>query len=79
MQFNPRNNLSGLFNCKEFIDDRSFEEFCDIIFSCKEIYCFATGTAVLAEALGKKANVFYIETMDPVFLFSKKHNYIKLS
>lgn len=79
MQFIPRNKLCGLVNCSKFVTDRSFEEFCDIIFSCKEIYCFASGTAVLAEALGRKANVFYVGSMDPAFLFSKKHNYIKLS
>ena len=79
MQFIPRNKLFGLANCSEFVADRSFEEFCDIIFSCKEIYCFASGTAVLAEALGRKANVFYVASMDPVFLYSKKHNYIQLN
>jgi hypothetical protein len=79
MQFTPRSERNSLTRCSKYVADKSFEEFCDIIFSCKELYCFASGTAVLAAALGRKANVFYMENMHPMFIFSKDHNYIKLS
>ena len=78
MQFAPRKNSRPLAACSTYIRDRSFEHFCDIVYSCKDIYCFATGTAVLAAALGKKANVFYHKGINRDFLFSKLHNYIDL-
>lgn len=78
MQFEPRKNSRPLAFCSTHIWDQSFEHFCDIIYSCKDIYCFATGTAVLAASIGKKANVFYHKGIKSEFLFSKRHNYINL-
>jgi hypothetical protein len=78
MQFEPRKKSRPLVSCSSYIRDDSFEQFCDIVFSCKEIYCFATGTAVLAAAIGKKAHVFYGKEMRPEFLFSRTHKYINL-
>lgn len=78
LQFKPNKSAGAILNESKYIVDDSFEEFCDIVSSCKELYCFASGTAVLAAALGKKVNVFYVDAVDPKFLFSREHNYIKI-
>lgn len=78
MQFKPRGDCSPLMGCEYYIEDKSFEEFCNIIYSCKEIYSYATGTAVLAAALGKSGNVFFHDEVKKEFLFSKLNKYINL-
>lgn len=78
LQFEPRQRSRPLPSCPEMIRDRSFEHFCDIVYSCHQLYCFATGTAALAAALGKPAHVFYHRGLQPEFLFSKVHRYINL-
>ncbi|TAK86060.1 MAG: hypothetical protein EPO20_09735 [Betaproteobacteria bacterium] len=78
MQFAPRGNSNPLKSCTRLIHDQSFEEFCDILHSCGDIYCFATGTAALAAALGKRAHVFYHSGIKADFLFSTRHEYISL-
>ena len=56
----------------------TLEKFCDVICSCKRIYCLTTGTATLAAALGKPATVFYGEGVGLQFHHSKLHRYVKL-
>ena len=62
----------------EFIQTPTLEDFCDLIYSAKAIYCFVTGTATLCAALKKEANVLvgtgqpYIE---PRYLHSPLHKY----
>lgn len=62
----------------EFIETPTLEDFCDLIYSAKAIYCFVTGTASLCAALKKPANVLvgtgqpYIE---PMYLHSSLHKY----
>ncbi len=58
------------------IDAPSVYEFCDVLYSAKEIYCFTSGTATLSAALGKKATVFYGAKLDRGFHHSKLHNYV---
>ena len=58
------------------IDAPSVFEFCDVLYSAKEIYCFTSGTATLASALGKKAIVFYGAKLDRGFHHSKLHEYV---
>lgn len=77
-QFLPRGNCNPLQGVESYIEDESFEEFCDIISSADHIYCYATGTAVLAAALGKSANVFFHDNIDQKFIFSGRNNYINL-
>lgn len=55
------------------------EEFCDVITSCKEFYCFTSGGATLASALGKSATVMYIDGINPMFHHSKLHKYVKVA
>lgn len=78
VQFAPRAERLPLPSCAIYVHDQSFEEFCDILHSCSELYCFATGTAVLAAALGKKAHVFHDRRLGRDFIFSKRHEYICL-
>ena len=63
---------------KEIYKTKSLRNFCDILYSAKEVFCFATGTATLCAALEKKANVFYDKTFNKVFLHSRINNYIEL-
>jgi hypothetical protein len=78
LQLEPKNGRVGIKSA-QIIKDTSFSEYCDLIASCAEFYCFASGSAVLAASLGVKANVFYTDEVNDIFLFSKNHNYIKLS
>ncbi|MFA0964346.1 hypothetical protein AB9P05_21250 [Roseivirga sp. BDSF3-8] len=41
----------------EFLKASSFQDYCNIIYSAREVYCLTTGTATLAAAMGKQANV----------------------
>ncbi len=58
------------------IEAPSVYEFCDVLYSAKEIYCFTSGTATLASALGKHAVVFYGAKLDRGFHHSKTHDYV---
>jgi len=62
----------------DWLSADSLEDFINIIASCQNIYCFATGTATLACAIGKKAHVFYNDGFNRQFLHSKNNEYIKL-
>ena len=62
----------------QIIHDKNFKDFCDVLYSAKSVYCFATGTAVLCSALNINANVFFTKKMNKLFKFSNKHNYIQI-
>lgn len=62
-----------------FISTRSLKEFCDIVFSCENLYCLVTGTATLASALNKPATVLYGDGVSEFFMHSKLHSYEKVS
>jgi len=76
-QFPAKKKLEILNICNDFIYDKDFYEYIDIIFSCKKFYCFASGSAVISVAIGKSANVFYNDKVDLGFLFTNKNKYIK--
>ena len=65
----------------EFIQTPTLEDFCDLIYSAKAIYCFVTGTATLCAALGKSANVL-VGTSEPYicprYLHSSLHKYYNI-
>ncbi|MGX2970837.1 hypothetical protein [Helicobacter sp. T3_23-1059] len=65
----------------EFITTPTLEDFCDLIYSAKAIYCFVTGTATLCAALGKSANVL-VGTSEPYicprYLHSPLHKYYNI-
>jgi hypothetical protein len=61
---------------EEFIETATLEDFCDLIYSCKELYCLTSGTATLADAIGKKAAVFYGKGQPVGYQHSRIHDYI---
>ncbi|HZS43088.1 MAG TPA: hypothetical protein VFA52_02600 [Candidatus Paceibacterota bacterium] len=61
-----------------YLKTTSFENFIDILYSVKELYCLVTGTATLASALKRKATVFYTKDQMPMFRHSKINNYVEL-
>lgn len=64
------------FNSKHLIIDApTVYDFCDVLYSAKEIYCFTSGTATLSAALNKKATVFYGAGIDRGFHHCTLHNY----
>jgi|GEM_PF-372242 len=77
-QMGLRDNSVPLKRKVKIISSSSLEEFCDIVASCKRMYCFTTGTATLAAALGKKSTVFYNKGVKKMFRHSKLHKYVKL-
>ena len=62
----------------EILEASSLENFCDIIFSCKEFYCFTSGVATLTAAIRKSSTVLFTDGINPMFHHSKLHNYIHL-
>lgn len=61
-----------------YITTPTLQEFCDLIFSSKKLYCLTSGTATLASALKKEAVVFYGENQHIAFQHSKMHKYVKI-
>jgi len=61
-----------------FIETKTLTDFCNLIFSCKKLYCLTSGTATLAASLGKHAIVFFGENQEYAYQHSKLHNYIKV-
>jgi hypothetical protein len=59
-----------------FIETPTLQDFCDLIFSCKRLYCLTSGTATLAAALKKTATVFYGTQQEDGFKHNKKHEYV---
>ena len=61
----------------EIIETPTLEDFCDLIYSAKDFYCFVTGSATLAAALRKPINVL-VGTANPInkiFMHSPLHRY----
>lgn len=56
--------------------DADLFPYCDILFSCSNVYCLATGTATLCAALRKKATVFYTKQLKEMFLHSRVNDYV---
>lgn len=61
-----------------YLETPTLTDFCDLIFSCKEMHCFTTGTATLAAALGKPAHVYYGNSHHEAMRHSAIHEYIKI-
>ena len=61
----------------EIIETPTLEDFCDLIYSAKEFYCFVTGSATLAAALRKHVSVLVgvKNPIDKIFLHSPLHRY----
>ena len=77
-QMITRSKFLSISSCINWLESRSLEDFCDILYSCKHVYCLVTGTATLAAALNKGATVFYDKRITPIFLHSKINTYVNL-
>jgi len=73
-----RNNSIPISKPTNTITTQSIFDFCSVIISCKELYCFTTGTATLAAALNKPCTVLYGEGINPLYHHSRIHSYIKI-
>lgn len=58
---------------------QSLLEYCQIVLSCKDFYCLASGSATLAAALKKPSTVFYGFGQKPIFHHSRQHTYVLAS
>lgn len=78
MQIRLRKKHVEIANFDSWLESSSLEDFCGILYSCKQVYCLATGTATLCSALKKPATVFYQSRLMKMFLHSNIHKYVKL-
>lgn len=69
------NRALELTNAKQEIATANLFELCDLLASCKRMYCLTTGTATLAAALGIPVTVFYGEGHEPLYRHSRLHTY----
>jgi len=70
-------NIEIYNNFNYYLECGSFRDFCDVIFSAKKIYCFTTGTLVLADSLNQSCSILLTEDITyPIH--SNMHNYINL-
>lgn len=60
---------------EEYIETPTLEDFCDLIYSCKELHCLTSGTATIAAGLKKPAIVYYGEGQPDGYRHSKLHTY----
>ena len=60
------------------ITPSGLEELCDVIYSCKLLYCFTSGIATLSAALCKPTTVLFVDGINLMFHHSKLHTYIKV-
>lgn len=77
-QMKLRNKNIPIDDFDQWLKSKSLKEFCDIIYSCKKIYCLVTGTATLAPALGISATVLYDSGVVSWFIHSNMNKYINL-
>ena len=75
---NLKNRTLTIDSIDNVISTTNLFELCDLIFSCKRVYCLTTGTATLAAALGKSVTVFYGTGHDQLYRHSKLHQYENL-
>ena len=74
-----RNKSLPLRGVAGVLETPTLEEFCDVIASCRRLYCLTSGTATLAAALGKSAVVLHERAQKPMFQHSRRHHYVSLS
>lgn len=69
---------SSKIDCSKILQSKSLKHYCDLIFSCDNFYCLASGGSVLAGALGKKANVLKTSKFKKMFCCIDFHKYIEV-
>ena len=78
LQMRLREQSLPIVDFGSWLSSDSLESFCDIIHSCSSLYCLVTGTATLASALGKPAQILYGKGVLDIFMHSKLHSYKKI-
>lgn len=78
LQMKTREKYIPITDFSGWLESESLEDFCDMIYSCKQIYCLVTGTATLALALDKSATVLYAKVVGKMFLHSHINRYVML-
>jgi hypothetical protein len=72
-------NKSLPIDCERELCDTSLFHFCDMIYSCKALYCLNTGTHLLSASMGKPTVVLCGPDCKQRFLGNiKLHTYVKL-
>lgn len=77
-QMKLRDRSFPVLNFKNSLETPTLMDFCSVIISCKELYCYTTGTATLAAAFHKPATVFFGNGVKRMFHHSRLHNYIQV-
>lgn len=52
--------------------------FCDVLFSCKQVFCYTTGVATLTPALHKSSTVLYVPGIKSMFHHSLLNYYVNI-
>jgi hypothetical protein len=78
VQLETRPTNRRVFNARRSYRPSTFEDFCSVIVSCREMYCVTSGTATLAAALGKPVTAFYGSGQKPFFHHSRLHRYTRI-
>lgn len=58
-----------------YIETPTLEDFCDLIYSCKELHCLTSGTATIAAGLGKSATVYFGTGQSEGYQHYQYHSY----
>jgi hypothetical protein len=69
-------NFIELAEITDRISTAGIVDFCSLLVSCKALYCFATGTATLAAALGKPCAVLFGDGFNKIYNHSRMHRYV---
>ena len=77
-QMKLRDKSFPIVEFKNSLEAQSLKDFCNVIISCSELFCYTSGTATLAAALNKPANVFCGNGAKKIFHHSRLHNYIRI-
>lgn len=77
-QLKPQWKSRPVQKVTNLVETTSLIEFCRLIRSVRHLYCFTTGTATLAAALGKPCTVFWGKGFDTTYQHSKLHRFVCL-
>lgn len=77
-QMAPRDKSLPVADFDATLQTPTLEAFCDVLASCRRLYCLASGTATLASALRARAVVLHGPNQKPMFHHSRRHTYVAL-
>jgi len=77
-QMKLRDKSFPIISFKHSLETPTIMDFCDVLISCKDLFCLTSGTATLAATLHKPATIFFGEGVKKIFHHSRLHNYIQV-